>query len=114
MLRKVNTDDVPENSWSSPKGTFAGFGKEISIALGRDPRSSDLKKRHPFDIEIMRIPAGKPAYPYHSHSAQWEFYHVISGRGAVRHGSGTNPIAEGDAFIFEPGEPHQIVNDSNA
>jgi hypothetical protein len=25
----------------------------------------------------------RPPYPYHSHSAQWEFYHVISGSGRV-------------------------------
>ena len=48
---------------------------------------------------------------YHSHSAQWEFYHVISGTGVVRHEGGTTPIAAGDAFIFKPGQAHQISND---
>ena len=50
-------------------------------------------------------------YPFHSHSAQWEFYHVISGRGLVRHESGTTSIETGDAFLFKPGEPHQLTND---
>jgi uncharacterized cupin superfamily protein len=27
----------------------------------------------------LRSPPGKAPYSYHSHSAQWEFYHVISG-----------------------------------
>jgi uncharacterized cupin superfamily protein len=49
---------------------------------------------------------------YHSHSAQWEFYHVISGSGVVRHKDGITPIEAGDAFIFKPGEPHQITNDT--
>jgi uncharacterized cupin superfamily protein len=110
-LRKINTNHLPEDSWSSPKGRFVGSGKQVSEALGRKPRSTDLKERHPFDIEICRIPPGKTPYPYHSHSAQWEFYHVISGRGLVRHQEGNTPIEPGDAFIFEPGQPHQLIND---
>jgi uncharacterized cupin superfamily protein len=109
-MRKINTKDISEVSWSSPKGKFAGAGKEISEALGRKPLSTDLRERHPFDVEICRIPPGKIAYPYHSHSAQWEFYHVISGTGTVRHKEGTTAIETGDAFIFEPGEPHQLAN----
>jgi hypothetical protein len=42
-------------------------------------------KRHPFDVEILRIPPGSTPYPFHSHSAQWEFYHLIQGNGKVRH-----------------------------
>jgi uncharacterized cupin superfamily protein len=82
------------------------------MALGRVFNSVDLRERHPFDVEILRIPPGKTPYPYHSHSAQWEFYHIISGRGAVRHKDGTTAIVAGDAFIFQPGEPHQLINDS--
>lgn len=112
-MRKVNTKEMIELSWSSPKGKFAGAGKEISEALGRKPLSTDLRERHPFDVEILRIPPGKTPYPYHSHSAQWEFYHVISGQGFVRHEDGMTPIETGDAFIFEPGQPHQLTNDSS-
>ncbi|MGH7993381.1 MAG: cupin domain-containing protein [Limisphaerales bacterium] len=109
-MHKVNTNKLEEFSWSSPKGKFVSAGKEVSEALGRKPASTDLQERHPFDVEIARIPPGKTAYPYHAHSAQWEFYHVISGRGTVRHKDGITPIAEGDAFIFPPGEPHQLTN----
>jgi uncharacterized cupin superfamily protein len=109
---KVNTKNIAEVTWTSPKGKFVGAGKEISEELGRNPKSTDLNERHPFDVEICRIPPGKTHCPYHSHSAQWEFYHVISGNGAVRHKDGTTPIETGDAFIFKPGEPHQLINDS--
>jgi hypothetical protein len=77
-MQKVNVKDIAEEAWTSPKGKFAGASKEISVALGRKPRSTDLNERHPFDIEICRIPPGKSFWPYHSHSAQWEFYQVIS------------------------------------
>jgi len=110
-MRKVNTNQMAEVTWSSPKGKFAGAGKEISEELGRKPQSTDSKERHPFDVEITRIAPGKTPCPYHSHSAQWEFYHVISGTGVVRHKDGKTAIAAGDAFIFEPGEPHQLIND---
>ncbi len=112
-MRKVNSRDVEEDSWQSPKGKFAGFGKGISEALGRQPKSTDLLERHPFDIEILRIAAGQTPYPYHSHGAQWEFYHVLSGRGSVRHSEGTTAIETGDAFLFKPSEPHQLINDSD-
>ena len=114
MMRKVNTNSMAELTWSSPKGKFAGAGKQVSEALGRKPLSTDLNERHPFDVEICRIAPGKTPYPYHSHSAQWEFYHVISGKGTVRHPQGTTPIEPGDAFIFPPGEPHQLFNPSES
>jgi uncharacterized cupin superfamily protein len=109
-MKKINTNEITEVTWSSPKGKFGGAGKGVSEELGRQPASMDLNERHPFDVEICRIPPGKTPYPYHSHSAQWEFYHVLSGRGSVRHAAGTTPIVPGDAFIFKPGEPHQLLN----
>ncbi len=111
-MLKINSNPLAEEPWSSPKGKFSGASKSVSEALGRKPQSTDLNERHPFDVEILRIPAGKTPYPYHSHSAQWEFYHVISGQGSVRHQDGTTPIEPGDAFVFKPGEPHQLINDN--
>jgi uncharacterized cupin superfamily protein len=109
-MHKINVKDIPEDTWTSPKGTFEGAGREISLALGRKPLSMDLMERHPFDVEILRIRPGKTPYPYHSHSSQWEFYHVISGSGTVRHADGKTAIETGDAFIFTPGQPHQFTN----
>ena len=110
-MLKVNTNQLEELSWTSPRGKFKSFGKEVSEALGRKPQSFDLLERHPFDIEIARLEPGAVPYPYHSHSAQWEFYHIISGTGAVRHEAGTTALEPGDAFIFKPGEAHVIFND---
>jgi uncharacterized cupin superfamily protein len=112
-MHKINTKDIAEDSWTSPKGKFAGYGKSVSIALGRKETSTDLQDRHPFDLEILRLAPGQTPYPYHLHSAQWELYHVISGKGIVRHKDGTTPIEAGDAFIFGPNEPHQLTNDGD-
>lgn len=72
----------------------------------------DLRERHPFDVQLCRIPAGKSRCPYHSHSAQWEFFHVIAGSGSVRHEGGITPLKVGDAFVFGPDEPHQLISDA--
>jgi uncharacterized cupin superfamily protein len=110
-MRKINTHHVTELTWTSPKGKFGGAGKQVSEELGRNPIATDLLERHPFDVEIQRLSPGKSSCPYHSHSAQWEFYHVISGRGVARDESGRTPIEPGDAFIFKPGQAHEIIND---
>ena len=112
-MKKINTNELAELNWSSPKGKFVGAGKQVSEALGRKPQSMDLNERHPFDVEILRVPPGKAPYPHHLHSAQWEFYHVISGAGQVRHSDGTTAIEPGDAFLFKPNEPHQLVNNGS-
>lgn len=111
QMKKVNVRDILETRWESPKGTFVSCDKEISIALGREPTSMELTRRHPFDVEICRIPPGKKLCPYHSHSAQWEFYHVIAGSGQVRDASGLTAVGKDDAFIFKPDEAHQLISD---
>lgn len=112
-MHKVNVREIPLQTWNSPKGKFASADQELSIALGRQPNSTDLNERHPFDVEICRIPPGKAACPFHSHSAQWEFYHVIAGTGGVRDSGGITPIEAGDVFIFKPGEAHQVFNNGS-
>ena len=111
-MKKVNSNELEEYSWTSPKGKFAGAGKELSEALGWDAQGADARARHPFAVEILRVAPGQTPYPYHSHAAQWEFYHVISGRGVVRDDAGRMAIEAGDAFIYGPDEPHQLINDS--
>ena len=107
-MKIVNLQDIPAETSPSPKGVYGGAFQGLSLALGRSETSTDLNERHPFDVEISRIPAGKKLCPFHSHSAQWEFYHVTGGRGFVRHADGEKEIGAGDTFIFKPGEPHQL------
>jgi len=109
-MRKVNLKDVPEQERKSPKGKFGRASKNISVALGREPDSLDLSKRHPFDLALVRIPKGKSLCPYHAHAAESELYLVVSGRGSIRDKDRSTIVAEGDAFFFQPGEAHQITN----
>jgi len=109
-VRKINLNQVKVDERKSPKGKYHKFCQEISIALGRDPDSLDLKKRHPFDLMLTRIPPGKWYCPYHAESAQFELYLVVSGRGKVRDETGVSEVGPGDAFYFAPGEAHQLRN----
>jgi uncharacterized cupin superfamily protein len=110
-MRKVNIAEVAEIK--KTKEGRIGFRRPISEALGRQPQSTDQLQRHPFDVEILRVPPRSVPYRYHSHSAQWEYYQVVSGSGVVRHAQGETPVVEGEAFLFKPGEPHQVRNDSD-
>src|SRR5438874_11689675 len=109
-MRKVNLRDIEERERQSPKGKFGRVSKNISIALGREPQSLDLSKRHPFDLALVRILKGKSLCPYHAHAAESELYLVVSGRGSVRDKDGTTEVWLGDAFFFQTGEAHQLWN----
>src|SRR6478672_5096833 len=109
-MQKVNINEIQERKRQSPNGRFARASKDISIALGRDPESFDLRKRHPFDLALLRIPKGKALCPYHSHSAESALCLVVSGKGSIRDKEGTTTVNAGDAFFFGPGESHQLSN----
>src|SRR2546430_16009898 len=109
-MRKVNLKDIPEQEKKSPNGKFNRFMKNVSIALGREPESLDLAKRHPFDLALVRISKGKIYCPYHAHAAESELYLVVSGRGSIRDKIGSTIVTAGDAFFFQPGEAHQLTN----
>src|SRR5438874_11675729 len=103
-MEKVNLKDIQERVRQSPKGKFGRRMKEISVALGRDPESLDLQKRHPFDLALVRIPKGKTLCPYHSHSAESELYLVVSGQGGIRDEDGPTSVTRGDALYSGRGD----------
>ena len=57
--------------------------------------------------------ARKTNFPYHAHSAQWELYLIDFGRGECSPQRWEDRFVSGDAFIFGPDEPHQIINSSD-
>jgi Uncharacterized conserved protein, contains double-stranded beta-helix domain len=110
-MKKVNLAEIKASERRSPKGKYQKFVKDVSIALGREPESLDLRKRHAFDVAEVRIPPGASYCPYHAHVGETEFYVVISGSGTVRDEFGKTKVTAGDAFIFHPHQAHQLSND---
>jgi uncharacterized cupin superfamily protein len=111
--RRIQIDDLPWDTWTSPKAKFEGASKELSIALGAARNTPTGLGGHPFDVEIGRLRPGKTGCPFHSHAAQWELFLILSGTADVRLESGSHTLREGDVCIHPPTECHQITNASN-
>src|SRR5437667_9761222 len=100
-MQKINLKEVPEQERKSPKGKFGRVVKNISVALGREPESLDLSKRHPFDLELNCVPLGKSMFPYHAHSAESELYLVISRSEGRREENGITEGGPGDELLLQ-------------
>jgi uncharacterized cupin superfamily protein len=108
-MKKTNIAKLKWDRWKSPKGRYEQHGKDISGALGDVPRGWP-KQGHPFNLELGRIPPGKAAWPFHSHTTQWELYVIVSGTGTARCGKQRHKVKAGDAFMHPPLEAHQLIN----
>ena len=108
-MKKTNITKLKWDHWKSPKGKYQQAGKDISGVLG-DVRNGWPKQGHPFNLELVKVPPGKAACPFHSHSAQWEMFVILSGTGTVRANRQRCKVKAGDAFMHPPGEAHQISN----
>lgn len=109
-MHKINLSAVPVEENKSPKGRFHLFGQDISKAMRLNNGGKNKTNVWPFEVELVRLPPRAANYPYHSHSAEWEFYMIVGGRGKLRTESATIEVREGDCFACPPGEAHQIIN----
>lgn len=108
-MKKVNIAKMKWSHWKSPKGKYQQACKDISGALGDVVRGWP-KKGHPFNLELVKVPPGKSACPFHVHTTQWELFVVLSGTGTVRDGKKKHCVGPGEAFLHRPGEAQQLSN----
>jgi mannose-6-phosphate isomerase-like protein (cupin superfamily) len=113
-MKKINIADLPWVEGKSPTGKFHRYRKELSAQLGSGRSPSPDSERHPFELELVRIPSGAVNWPYHSHSAEHELYLIVSGVGRVRTPGGLVDVGAGDVIHHPPGEPHQMNNPGSA
>lgn len=106
---KINIDDVPERHqvWQWKDGNYERYRREVSVALGNDE-----KNRHPFDVELTRLPPGARPCPVHVHDLRWELFIVVSGCGVVDRNGESVAVVAGDCFMQEAGTKHRIRNGS--
>jgi uncharacterized cupin superfamily protein len=109
-MYKINLTAVPVEECKSPKRRFHSFSQDISHAMRQHNGGKSKPNSFPFEVGLVRLPPRAANWPYHSHSAQWEFYMIVTGRGKLRTASGEIEVREGDCFAQPPGEPHQIIN----
>jgi uncharacterized cupin superfamily protein len=109
-MNKINLAEISIEKSRSPKGRFRRLSQHISQALAGVNGLGASGLAQPFEVDLVRVPAGAVNWPYHSHSAQWELYLVLAGRGQVRTPGGVFDLREGDCLVHAPGEAHQIIN----
>ncbi|MEN3942429.1 cupin domain-containing protein [Prosthecobacter sp. SYSU 5D2] len=110
-MNLTHAEDLPWTTQSSPKGKYGVMRRALSQGAGGGKDVGTWGGGHPFEVEIHRVAPGKMNFPLHEHSAQWEAYYILSGRGQVRGAEGKEGIRAGDYLVFPPGEAHQIIND---
>jgi uncharacterized cupin superfamily protein len=111
-MKIAKLSEVSAREVRSPEGKYHVVRQSISQALGGIKDVGTWGGGHPFDVEYFRLPPGAANFPFHAHSAQWEMYIFLKGRGRVRGPESTITSEEGQSIIFRPGEAHQILNSS--
>jgi uncharacterized cupin superfamily protein len=102
----INIKDVDFMDW--------GHGDRFAAKFGLVSRKIGARG---LGYNLTVVPAGKRAFPFHSHRVNDEMFFVIEGSGEIRIGEETHPIAQGDIIACPPGGPetaHQIINNSDA
>ena len=109
MTWKINIDDVPEEhqEWSWEGNDYDRYRRQLSAVFGNDGR-------HPFDVELTRVPPGAAPCPVHEHSAMWEFFIIVSGTGEVHRNDETSTVGAGDCFLQPAGTRHRVRNASDS
>lgn len=108
--RKINVDQLPWDTWESPKKTLRGSAKELSIALGAKRNTPTGLGGHPFELELGKLAPGDRGVPFHYHAAQWELFILLEGTATVRANDETRVLHAGEAVIHPPFEAHSLQN----
>lgn len=98
----VNIDDVPLMDFGNGDGFQAKLGR-----IG--PMVGALQ----LGCALTVVPAGKKAFPFHSHHANEEMAFILSGTGELRLGSARHSLRAGDVVGMPAGgaeTAHQIIN----
>jgi uncharacterized cupin superfamily protein len=98
----INIEELDYHEWSHGD-RFEGRMGEIAGEIGA--------KKLGYNLTI--VPAGKRAFPFHSHHVNEEMFYVLEGTGEIRIGNKTYPIKPGDVINCPAGGPetgHQIIN----
>jgi len=109
-MQKTNLADIPLAETASPRGRYRRFSLDLSAALAARRNGAPQVEHCPFEVELVRLPPRATNWPFHAHSAQWELYIIVSGRGQARTQQGRFEVRDGDCLLHPPGEPHQLTN----
>jgi len=85
------------------------LGETVYELVGARPQLGSTM--HHSLAEIVIPPGGRSQA--HTHRQSEETYYILSGAGTLRIDNTPYAAAAGDAFLIEPGEKHEIVNEQD-
>jgi mannose-6-phosphate isomerase-like protein (cupin superfamily) len=109
-MKKINLEQIPWKERKSPKGRFHIHSRNVAREYRSARTGPKFPAEPPFEFAVLRIAPGTANFPFHSHAAEWEFYHILSGAGVMRAGKKRVKVKAGDCLMCPPGEPHQLMN----
>ncbi|MGE5304679.1 MAG: cupin domain-containing protein [Alphaproteobacteria bacterium] len=99
----INLADVAPEKVNAPEGSaFGGLRQRVGAQIGA----------HKLGYSFFRVPPGKAAFPYHTHSGNEEMIYIIAGAATLRHGQEQLAVSAGTVIACPPGTeyPHQLIN----
>jgi uncharacterized cupin superfamily protein len=98
----VHVDELEEIS--RVMGEWGGHYKVLTPSMR--PRGGSL------GVNLMRVPPGHAAVPFHTHEREDEVFYVLAGRGVLRYGDELHEIRAGHCVSCPAGTgvAHQIGN----
>jgi uncharacterized cupin superfamily protein len=102
----INLSEVPLVQINAPEGSaFGGLRQRVGAAIGAQK----------LGYSFFTVPAGKAAFPYHTHTTNEEMIYVLEGEGILRLGKEEVEVTAGTLVACPPGTefPHQLVNTGN-
>lgn len=88
-----------------------GFTQQISQGA-KTLHLSGLAGSERLCVNIDVVPPGGVSTEFHAHSAQEEFFYILSGQGTLRTNQDEKTVTQGD-FLAKPPDldtPHQFIN----
>ena len=95
--------EVPVEKINAPEGSpFGGLRQRVGAQIGA----------HKLGYSFFKVPPGKAAFPYHTHSGNEEMIYIIDGEGVLRFGAEQIAVMAGSVIACPPGGEyaHQLIN----
>ena len=99
----IQLSDVPVEKINAPEGSaFGGLRQRVGAQIGA----------RRLGYSFFKVPPGKAAFPYHTHSGNEEMIYLIDGAGVLRFGAEEIAVSAGSVIACPPGGDyaHQLIN----
>ena len=95
--------EIPVEKINAPEGSaFGGLRQRVGAQIGA----------HKLGYSFFKVPPGKAAFPYHTHSGNEEMIYIIDGEAVLRFGNEEITLKAGSVIACPPGGEyaHQLIN----